>query len=253
MPIVTLTSDWGHRDHYVAMLKGGLLSLGKDVSLVDISHDVKDFDVNEAAFMVREALPHFSEGSIHFIGVECVPTEDSPLVVGRLDGRYVIWVNNGFMSLIREEMELVAVNLNGEKFSILKHIPALIQRIVAGEELASLGKVVDLKKLVPKMPIIQENMIRGHIIHIDSHGNAITNISHECFDEVAKGREGMVFFSSNLYKSRVHSAYTDVPDGQPVAFFNSQSLLEVACCHGNAHKIYRLNKDTSSIMVKFEI
>jgi S-adenosylmethionine hydrolase len=84
--------------------------------------------------------------------------------------------------------------------------------------------------------------IVGHILYIDSHGNAITNITRELFYSSAKGRPYSIFINSDRYRiSEVSSAYADVKSGMPVAFFNSQELLEIAVSYGNASHLYRLD------------
>ena len=67
MSILTLTTDWGLRDHYVASFKGGLLSLDQEMKIVDISHDIEKYNLLQASYMIRNAYPNFPLKTIYFV------------------------------------------------------------------------------------------------------------------------------------------------------------------------------------------
>ena len=73
MRIITLTTDLGLADHYVASIKGQLYSHLSNVQIVDISHDVQPFNIGEAAYYINNVIEDFPEGTIHFIGVDSLP------------------------------------------------------------------------------------------------------------------------------------------------------------------------------------
>ncbi|MDR1225668.1 MAG: SAM-dependent chlorinase/fluorinase [Prevotellaceae bacterium] len=251
MPILTLTTDWGTSDHYVASLKGCILGQCPDVKIVDITHYVAAYDPQTAAFTVSAVYQSFPIGSVHFVGVEANVTEEQPLVAAKVNGHFFIWVNNGYLSLLAPSFDaVISVQSTPPNNAAIARI---VQHICQKNEIGALGLPLQPKKLLAKIPTIQPNSIVGQILHFDSYGNTITNITKPLFDEAAKGRNGKIYINSMAYKvPRLYSTYTDVPDGSPVAFFNGQNLLEVACCRGNARKLYRLSKDQSSIMVKFD-
>ena len=90
MHIITLTSDWNENDYYVASLKGKLLSVCPEAHIIDISHNVKTFNSSQAAYVVRNAYPHFPDNTIHIIAVNTEPEEGTMLLGARLDKQYCL-------------------------------------------------------------------------------------------------------------------------------------------------------------------
>ena len=86
MAIITLTTDMGLRDHYVAAVKGAILSQHEAVNIVDISHQIAPFDNMHAAFVLRNAYPEFPRGTIHIIGVNSEADGHTPHLVARRSG-----------------------------------------------------------------------------------------------------------------------------------------------------------------------
>ena len=105
MHIITLTTDFGSKDHSVGSLKGAIYNRLPDARLVDISHEVTPFHVQEAAYIVKNAYPDFPRGSIHLVGVDAEATPDKPQLLILLDGHFFITTNNGFLALIQENKQ----------------------------------------------------------------------------------------------------------------------------------------------------
>lgn len=100
MPIVTLTTDFGVRDFYAGALKGALLRRSPGLQMVDISHDIKPFDIVQGAYVVQHAWPEFPEGTIHIIGVNCVYDKPHRFLAARRHGHYFIAPDNGLLTLL---------------------------------------------------------------------------------------------------------------------------------------------------------
>ena len=103
MKVITLTTDMGLNDHYVASLKGSLLKSASDVQVVDIVHTVRPFDISEAAFHVRSCFTDFPEGTVHVIGVDSEPivnfggSDGSFPSIMKYQNQYFISCDNGFL------------------------------------------------------------------------------------------------------------------------------------------------------------
>jgi S-adenosylmethionine hydrolase len=243
------------------------------VRIVDISHDTSHLEnVAWGAYKLRNAYPFFPEGSVHVVGVDSEAFPDEPFIVAESKGQLFICRNNGFLSLALDDFgsaTAIASPDGGDAagFSILHAAPPIIQKLLQGEPAGSLGEAIAPKVYTQQQPVVrisrlpaagrQDEKLRvdaivGHILYVDGQGNAITNITRKLFYDSAKGRTYNIFINSDRYCiSQVSSAYADVQSGMPVAFFNSQELLEIAVSYGNASHLYRLD-GAGRITVEFK-
>ena len=99
MPIVTLTTDFGEKDHYVGAVKGAIYSELDSVRIVDISHSISPFHITEAAYIIQNAYHSFPKGTIHIIGIDSELNPENRHIAVALDGHYFICANNGIISL----------------------------------------------------------------------------------------------------------------------------------------------------------
>src|ERR1043166_9627398 len=103
MPIITLTTDLGSKDHYVGAIKGSIYSLLADVTIVDISHQIPTYNIQDAAYIIRNAYHTFPKGTIHIIGIRSEQTDLASHVIVLADGHYFIGADNGIFSLLLEK------------------------------------------------------------------------------------------------------------------------------------------------------
>ena len=238
----------GLNDHYVASLKGTLLSRVKDVNIVDISHGVKPFDISEAAFLLRSCFNDFPEKTIHIIGVDSEPivnfagTEGSFPSILVYKKQYFISNDNGFFGAFLQEnapdsfwrIDDVLSNPNLFKF------PTKNMLIAAGVDLLNGKKIDDLaspiegfKNALSLAAVSETNVIRGHVAHIDNYGNAITNVHRSLFTRVGKDAPFTILFKKRDYFIDVISnSYNEVMPGEKVAVFNENDYLEIAINRG---------------------
>ena len=100
MQIVSLTTDYGSKDYYVAELKASLLNAKNDFTFIDISHDIDRFDIVQAAFYLNNTISSFAPGTIHIVAVNCINKRKSEYICFEKDGHYFIGPNNGVFSLV---------------------------------------------------------------------------------------------------------------------------------------------------------
>ena len=103
MAIITLTTDWGEKDYYIGTVKGSILSLMPNVTIVDISHKINHFDIEPASFVIKNCYKSFPKGTIHIIGVNSEASIETPHVLICYQGYYFIGADNGIFSLIFDE------------------------------------------------------------------------------------------------------------------------------------------------------
>ncbi len=258
MAIITLTSDWGETDYYVASVKGRLLSLMPDIRIVDISHHIALYDASHAAFVVKYAYPSFPEGTIHLIGVNSIAGIDSPHTVIKHEGHYFIGADNGILSLVCEGKpdEIAEIEIPSETkyftFPSRDVFPRVAAVILSGKSIKDLGTPKkELRTLMPFEPIVTDNRITGKIIHLDHYGNAITNITEKLFRSFVKGKPFEISLKSYPEGiTEVSGSYDDVMEGEKLALFGSTGLLQIALNRGAGKELLGLRYDNSVMVTR---
>ncbi|MDO1514361.1 SAM-dependent chlorinase/fluorinase [Maribacter confluentis] len=252
MAIITLTTDFGLKDHFVAVLKGSIYSELPDAKIVDISHDIMPFNIHECAYILSNSYKSFPKGTIHIVGVDSEETPDNKHVVALINGHYFISANTGVIGLITEEMtpeKVVEINLPDSiaySFPVLNVFIQVACHIARGGTLEIVGKPFDgLHKLREFAPRIVEDgkKIIGSVIYIDNYGNVITNIRKNLFEAYRNGREFKLLVRNHKI-DKIHKAYGDFIDydqeknqrkgaGDLLAIFNSSDYIELAIFKSN--------------------
>lgn len=233
MPFITLTTDMGLKDHYVASLKAYLMRSCPSVPILDITHEIECFDVNQAAFTLRSVIDEFDEGTVHIVGVR--PESDSEVdhLLVKHKGQYILAADNGIFHLLldREPEDVYVLNLRQDTDFLgfpTKHVlaKAAIHLIKGGtpEIIARRGEIKNRR--IRLHPILAPSMIKGHVMHVDRYENAITNIEKQVISEVGKGRAFIIDFGGVQIK-KLSTRYQDVHEGVVAAVFSDQGLLEI--------------------------
>ncbi|MEZ4756424.1 MAG: SAM-dependent chlorinase/fluorinase [Flavobacteriales bacterium] len=240
MAIITLTTDMGLQDHYVAVVKGAILRQHPEAVIVDVSHSIRAFDNAQAAFVLRNTYPEFPRGTIHIIGVNPEADGQTPHLVVKHDGHYFIGADNGIFSLLFDgkphEAFEVTMKIEDDQITFPTKsvfVPVACHLARGGTADVIGRKVVTIREQIGFQPALDPHSIRGRVIHIDSYGNLITNIRRGVLNEVGRGRGLRIGFASHEDDIlRLHTTYSDVPQGERVAFFNAMGLLEIAVNKG---------------------
>jgi S-adenosyl-L-methionine hydrolase (adenosine-forming) len=240
MAIITLTTDMGLKDHYVAAVKGAIWTQYPEARIVDVSHLIKPFDSGQAAFVLRQAYPEFPRGTIHIIGVNPEADGQTPHLVVRHDGHFFIGADNGIFSLLFEGMPHEAFEITMKldddhvAFPTRSVFVKVACHLARGGTMDVIGrKVARVKELIGFQPAVDPTSIRGKVLYVDSYGNLVTNVRKHLFDEVGKGRTFRIGFGHRDDDiTRLHGTYGDVPNGERLAFFNATGLLEIAVNKG---------------------
>lgn len=256
MPIITLTTDFGEKDHFAGAVKGAIYKELPDVRIVDISHSVSPFDIAEAAYIIQNAYKSFPEGTIHLIGIDSELTPENIHVAVYLDKHYFICADNGIMSLITSEIQpekMVSINIHdrvSSDFPVLDVFVKAACHIARGGTLDVIGKnIPKLKELTGIRPVISQNdsQILGNVIYIDNYGNVITNITKTLFETIGKGR-AFTISARQVKFNKVLSNYSDIInfdlplekrelDGKELALWNASGYLELAIYKSNPRTI----------------
>lgn len=256
MAIITLTTDFGEKDHFVGAVKGAIYSELDDIRIVDISHSISPFNITEAAYVIQNAFNSFPKGSIHIIGIDSELNPENKHIALKLDGHYFVCANNGIMSLIAAEIvpeKIVEINIHDRietNFPVLDVFVKVACHIARGGTLEVIGKSIpDIRHLTGIKPVVNtdESQIIGNVIYIDNYGNVVTNITRKLFKDVGKGRSFEI--SARNYKfKKIHDRYSDSinfmvekhkreEDGKKLALFNSGNFLELAIYKSNPQTV----------------
>lgn len=241
MAIITLLTDFGQKDHYVAAVKAVMLSQNPNAQIIDISHHIALNNVLEAAFVLKNVYKNFPKGTVHLIGVN--ENHRSNALAVQLDGHYFISRDTGIFSLLSNKMPTQIAVIPNEKISSFssKNVFAKVAVLLSGSHsISDLGNpssgILQLK--YPEMHVAKDQ-IAGQIMHVDGYGNLVTNIEREAFETQHKQRSFEVSFEREYVKT-IHNTYTDVDPGDVICFFNDNNLLEIAVHDGNASKLFGL-------------
>ncbi|MFN0200221.1 MAG: S-adenosyl-l-methionine hydroxide adenosyltransferase family protein [Bacteroidia bacterium] len=236
MAIITLTSDLGTRSQYAAILQGVIYTLCSEAKIVEITHEVPNFDILEAAFILKNTYHFFPKGTIHLIAVDPNWGEQKNGVIMKLNDHYFISPDNGIFSLIAENQAAEYIAIQTDKIPVQEFprsfrvggILAPTAAVMAnGGDMNELGTPCKVKELYWGEPISTKKGIRGKIIHIDKFGNAITNITRNTFLEAKKDRS-FVIVLRNMRIRKIYSTYSDVSKGEALAIFGQSGHLEIS-------------------------
>lgn len=245
MQLITLTTDFGARDFYAGALKGALLQRRSDLQLVDISHEIKPFDIVQGAFVLQNTWSEFPEGAIHLVGVHCVYGPDARFIAARHAGHYFLAPDNGLLSLLFEHLSKDDVRTLGPgatgHFPVKNVFADAVAHLAEGLPFETLGaQAGQILQRISIQPVITKARIRGTVVHLDNFDNVIVNISRSLFENTQNGRNFSLFFKRNDPITQLSQNYADVPVGEPLCLFNSAGYLEIAINMGRAASLLGL-------------
>jgi S-adenosylmethionine hydrolase len=258
MSIITLTTDYGLKDHFVGALKGKILSENSEAKIVDISHNIDPFNTVEASYIIGAAYLSFPKGTVHLIGVDAELNKENQHIAMQWNDHFFICADNGILSMLSQKVvpqKIVAINIHdrlSEDATDLDVFVTVASHLSKGGSLSVIGKeITAIKQVTELQPVVaaDKNSIKGYVIYIDNFGNVVTNITKKLFVEVAKGRpyEIPLLQKRNQKKSspikNIWAKYSDIAnagkypiknyEGDKLAIFNEAGFLEIAIFRSN--------------------
>lgn len=247
MPLLTFTSDIGQQDFLVGAVKGRLLQNNSDFQIIDISHQLSPFNYPQAAYVCRNAMANFPEGSFHLVMVNLFDEKPDHLLLAKHNGHYIGCADNGLLTMILEELpqQVVALSMNKPQQKNTIYCTSVFadafSAVSQGKKLEEIGDAnVSIRVKNPLRPMLGNNWIEGQIIFIDNFENVIANITREEFEEQRKGRSFKIVFKRDEVIEKISETYADVSEGEKLALFNSAGYLEIAINKGNAAGLFGL-------------
>jgi S-adenosyl-L-methionine hydrolase (adenosine-forming) len=257
--IITLTTDYGTNDHLVGTLKGVILSINPDVTIVDITHHVTPYDLLDGALAIGSAFEYFPPRTIHIVVVDPgVGTERRPLLV-TAENQYFVAPDNGVLSVVYDrDPNVVVRHANAEHYyrqpvsktfhgrDVFAPVGAWLSK---GWQTASMGgEIQDYKRMTLPRPKTSNGVVTGVVLRIDGFGNLVTNFRAEDLSEGAR-RDGKVHFQVGKHSvSRLVETFALGNAGEPIAYVGSSGYVEIAVNKGNAARALAISRGAPVIL-----
>lgn len=258
MAIVTLLTDFGTKDPYVAEMKAVIVSICPEAQIIDISHQIEKFNVRMGAFTLASAVPYFPEKTIHVAVVDPgVGTKRRPIIV-ETQRCFYVGPDNGVLMSSAQKEGIKRVCQIGNPLLMLSKVSKTFHgrdifapaaaHLAGGNMLSEFGPEIH-DYVVPRFakPEIKGNGLIGEVVHIDDFGNIISNISIEDLKKIGakENRFLDIRFRGKALRLRFCSAYGDVSAKQPLALLGNHEFLEVSVNQGNAAKKFKVKTGDS--------
>ena len=251
MSIITLTTDFGLKDHFVGALKGKLISEYPEVQIIDISHHVDLFNISEASYIINASYNSFPKGTVHFIGIDNERTTENKHIAIQWNDHFFVCADNGILSILTQKIvpqKMVEVNIHDRLTDGSTDLDVFVKvasHLAKGGSLSVIGKEISAIKIVNELQAViasDSNSIKGYVVYVDHFGNCVTNISKKMFAEIGNNRNFEIKFGTKIIK-KIHANYSDFKvsekytlrdyEGEKLALFNEAGFLEIAIYKSN--------------------
>ena len=260
--IITLTTDYGTNDHLVGTLKGVILKINPDVTIVDITHNVTPFDLLDGALAIGASYSYFPPKTVHMVVVDPgVGTERRPLLVSA-GNQYFVAPDNGVLSVIyeREPEGLVVRNANAEHYYLQPvsktfHGRDIFAPVAAwltkGWQTSGMGdEIEDYKRFALPRPKEADGVVKGVILRTDAFGNLVTNFRQEDLPEGAVQDGAIKLQAGTQAVSKFVETFAQGNGSEPFAYIGSSGFLEIGVNKGNAARTLGLNRGAAIVLTR---
>lgn len=262
MSIITLTTDFGLKDHFVGALKGKILTEYPDAKIIDISHHIDPFNTSEASYMIGASYMSFPKGTVHLIGVDPELNKENRHIAMQWNDHFFICADNGILGMLTQKIvpqKIAAINIHDRLPAESTDLDVFVKvacHIAKGGLLNVIGKEInEIKQPTQIQPVVaaNRNSIKGYVIYIDHLGNVVTNITKKIFAEVAKGRPYEIMLNEKgkpgdrINIKKIQNRYSDIAastsypiknyEGTKLAIFNEAGYLEIALFRSNPYTV----------------
>ena len=257
MRIITLTTDYGHSDPFVGVMKGVIASIAPDSAIVDLTHEILPQDVLAGALALESAIDYFPPGTIHLAVVDPGVGSQRRAISVETDRAIFVGPDNGLFTLaLRRNPARQIVSVENPKF----HLPdvsatfhgrdvfaPVAAHLATGIPLDLLGRSIDrIEELQLTEPRFEVESIQAHTLTFDRFGNVVTDLRRSEFEEWVRRapHDSVKVVSAGLQIDGIRATYSDVDSGQPVAYFGSGGRLEIGIRDGNVAESLRAGRGT---------
>ncbi len=257
--IITFMSDFGTEDGYTGSVKGVLLNLAPQATVVDITHAIPPFDIKRAAYTLLNYFNSFPSGTVHLIVVDPgVGSQRKPLIL-QTDDYFFVGPDNGIFDLLqyREKYKIWRIlekKVNPKIDSATFHGRDLFAPAAAmlanGVSPQTIGKKETAANPKPTFVSLSGNRCNVPILAVDHFGNIITALHRNDLNRLQKSIKWVAF--KNFKTDHIQKYYAEAQKGEPLALWNSLDFLEIAVREASAARYFKVNAQKESVTVELK-
>ncbi|MCK9481552.1 MAG: SAM-dependent chlorinase/fluorinase [Bacteroidia bacterium] len=241
MNIITLISDFGNGSHYVARVKGILYATLGEVTIVDISHDIASWNLEQAIFILAATHKTFDGNVIHLIGINEQTTSH---IVAKCNNHWYIAPDNGILPEVLKNEEVVYYGLGKhEEPTFLETLyPRIAKTILDGSFVTSAVEINLPTQKLFKIPRINKDSMQAFYAYFDKYGNAVVNLTKKEFYDFVGNSPFVIRVTEMDAINRITESYYKSEQGELIAIFNAAGFLEISVTFGNAKQLFGFHR-----------
>jgi S-adenosyl-L-methionine hydrolase (adenosine-forming) len=252
-PIITLTTDYGTSDHLAGVLKGVILRIVPDATVIDINHHVTPFDILDGALSIAAAYSYFPPRTIHVVIVDPgVGTARRPILV-TAGQQYLIAPDNGVLSVIYDREPTITVrHITAEHYFLNPASNTFHGRDVFAPVAAWLAKtyqtepfgeeITDYVRFALPRPKPADSVLKGVVLRVDAFGNLMTNFTSDDLPQPALTEGKIKLQAGGKSVERLAQNFAEGAPGEPIAILGSSGFLEISVNRGHAARLLGLSR-----------
>jgi S-adenosylmethionine hydrolase len=258
-PVITLTTDYGTSDHLVGVVKGVILRIAPNASIVDINHHVVPFDVLDGALTIAAAYRYFPPRTVHLVIVDPgVGTARRPILVSA-DQSYFVAPDNGVLSLIYDREAVVSVrHITAEHYflnpvsntfhgrDVFAPVAAWVAKAYQTEAMGE--EISDYVRFTLPKPKVAGSTRKGLVLRVDAFGNLVTNFTAEDLPQGAGADSKIKLQVGGKSVEKLTQTFAQGAAGEPVAIVGSSGFVEIAVNKGQAARVLGVNRGAEVIL-----
>ncbi|MCX7590821.1 MAG: SAM-dependent chlorinase/fluorinase [Kiritimatiellae bacterium] len=251
--LITLLSDFGTEDAYVGVMKGVILSIAPQTTIVDLTHCVGRHAIRQAAFLLAGSVRYFPPETIHLVVVDPGVGSNRRALACQTQRAFYIGPDNGVLSLaLAEDPPVCLVELTNPKYRLQNVSSTFHGRDIFAPAAAYLARGIPVSEFgptagdfirlsLPEVRIHEDGSLGGTVIHVDRFGNCITNISAAMVHRLGPS---VCFETGTIVIESLSPTYSSVAPGEPLALVGSMGYVEIAVREGSAAERLKLRVDS---------
>jgi len=250
--VITLTTDFGLKDPYVAEMKATILTISPDARIVDITHLVEKYNIDMGAYILTVSSPYFPRSTIHVAVVDPGVGSKRRAILIETKKSYFVGPDNGLLALAAENEGIVKMyRITNEALMLFEISSTFHGRDIFASAAGHLSSGIDPVEFGPEIRSIMKrryvkikrdrHTLTGRIIHIDDFGNIVTNLKMEDIESSGLSRMIVVEFEDARLEARMCRVYSEAKEHEALALVGSHNLLEISVNRGNAARAFRVN------------
>ena len=254
--IATLISDFGNGDNSVAIAKGMFLQHSPELRLIDLSHAVSLHNLVQCSYLLKSAYRFFPAFSVHICLFDVMHTMPATVLLAKVDNQFMITADNGLLGFtFSDEKPIVWQYEDSESKSYIEWLDkagsliAELQRVNYELKAVKLIAFSPKVEVLPLRPLLKQNSVECHVLHVDRYGNVVLNLTRKEFEEQKKGRNFSLRIPRQMPITALSESYAELPNGMEFCMFNSAGYLEIGIKNSSASQLLGLKAFVQDQMI----